>query len=160
MLHSQYKSSTKAKWRRRRVEITSEFDSIIQSNQQVCLRTKQLADTVQYIQQQEKKYSKQQNDAAIPSSCCNEKIQTSDEDMMKLFTAANVDILRAIKKTDYSKQAMMEFQQQEQQHQQQQRQHQEHGIAAGLDNDDDSDCDMEEGTVDCSGCRRVEEKEG
>ena len=146
MLHSQYKSSTKAKWRRRRVEITSEFDSIIQSNQQVCLRTKQLADTVQYIQQQEKKYSKlqHQNDA-IPSSF-NEKIQTSDEDMMKLFTAANVDILSAIKKTDYSKQAMMEFQ--EQQQHSQQRQHQEPGIGLAVDFDktDDSDCDMEDGT--------------
>ena len=66
--------------------------------------------------------------------------------MMKLFTAANVDILRAIKKTDYSKQAMMEFQQQ-QQHSQQ-RQHQEPGIGLAVDFDktDDSDCDMEDGT--------------
>ena len=35
MLHSQYKSSTKAKWQRRKIEITTEFETLVNSNDRV-----------------------------------------------------------------------------------------------------------------------------
>ena len=74
LLHKQYKSSTKSKWQRRRVEIVDEMEAIVTSNPEVRLLTEKIS----------YKMIKARN-------------ISDDEHVLQLLTQANIDILKAIK---------------------------------------------------------------
>ena len=74
LLHKQYKSSTKSKWQRRRVEIVDEMEAIVTSNAKVRLLTEQISEKM-----------------------INARNRSDDDHILGLLTQANIDILRAIK---------------------------------------------------------------
>ena len=77
LLHNQYKSSTKAKWQRRRVEIVDEMEELVRSNAEVRMLTEQISD---------KMMQTKRDGTAV-----------DDAHVLSLLTQANIDILKAIK---------------------------------------------------------------
>ena len=80
LLHHQYKSSSKAKWRKhldQTATTTTQIDTIVQSNEQIRLRTERL-----------------QSDVAATCPTFHRK---HDAELLRIFTQANMDMLFAIK---------------------------------------------------------------
>ena len=119
MLHSQYKSSTKSKWRRRKNEIATKFESIVSSNDRVRQRTKQLMDEMAAAAATTKQ-APQQGAEASSSSSGSESSDTDhhdiddyidepsdiEDDVLFTFTQANCDILNLFKMDSLQAQAV------------------------------------------------------
>ena len=95
LLHAQYKSSTKAKLVRRRVEITDEVESLVNNNPQVRMLSKQLFDQMEEINNSSlSDEQQQQSEGKIDRTVT----PLNDESyILQLFTQTNCNILRAIK---------------------------------------------------------------
>ena len=120
MLHSQYKSSTKSKWRRRKNEITNQFESIVSSNDRVRQRTKQLMDEMAAAAATTKQAPQQATEAASSLSSASESSDTDhhdvddyidepsdiEDDVLFTFTQANCDILNLFKMDSLQTQAV------------------------------------------------------
>ena len=93
LLHGKYKSSTKAKWRRRRVEINDEVDALVQSNMTVNHRMKQLSEQIGHRASLATGAANTTTD--VPDSSGTSDL--SDAELIQLFTQANCDVLSALK---------------------------------------------------------------
>ena len=92
LLHAQYKSSTKAKLTRRRVEITDEIEYLVNNNAEVRMLTQQLSDRMAA--------SRQAMENPSPEDDKNMLVLNDDDRVLQLFTQTNCAILQAIKSDD------------------------------------------------------------
>ena len=122
VLYLQYKSSTRAKKERRQAEIGQDMETLVQTSIEISKHTKRLSQTLETLNQQQQnknddddmeedsnaeaatdsKDDTTMNDVPVVDgitsfSRSSTQNAVSDDELLKLFTEANISILRAIK---------------------------------------------------------------